>query len=246
MTKGFRRAYKVSFRKNNGGIGGTGISTDGSLHSGSHSHAAERHVKNIKRSIISLATLFKLVVSAGFLLWIYVIWNGTSELDQHVKSMSDQSMAVYKLQVEYKQEIQEWKNVLLRSNNQQSLDENWQIFEAKHQSVAAKVQEILKLHDDSKITDPVKRFASAHSENHIHYASSKEALIKNGFDEISADAMVKKLDRPLLGYLDEAAEAIREEQHRINNQVVDKTRSQINQSLLILAFVALLVLWMPK
>jgi hypothetical protein len=236
----------VSFRKNNGGIGGTGISNEGSLHSGSHSRAAERGVKNIKRSIISPATLFKLVVSVGFLLWIYIIWNGASELDQHVKSMSDQSMAVYKLQVEYKQEIQEWKNVLLRSNNQQSLEENWQVFEVRHQSVAAKVREILKLYNDSKITDPIKMFASAHSANHIHYTNSKEALLKNGFDEISADAMVKKLDRPLLGYLDEAAEAIREEQHRINNQVVDKTRSQINQSLLILAFVALLVLWMPK
>lgn len=204
------------------------------------------HIEEIKRPIISRNTLMKLLITAAVLFWISIIWNSTTELNQQVKSASVRSLAIHDLQVEYKQEIQEWKNVLLRSNNQQSLDKNWALFLAAHQNVATKAQEVVQKNDVSRIVAPIKTFTIAHSENFDQYKKSKEILISSGFSAEKADAAVMGIDRPLLAYLEKSAVAMAEEQKNIDERLAAETRNQIEQSLLILALIAVLVVWMPK
>ncbi len=201
---------------------------------------------DVKRSIFSRQTIVKAGISVAFLFWIYVIWNSTSGLNEQMKKASDQSLAVHNLQVEFKNEVQEWKDVLLRSNNQESLDKNWQTFEKQYHKVAADAQGILQKSDVRAINVRLQAFIDAHTANFEQYKNSKAILAKNGFDPHPADAAVKGIDRPLLGYLEEAAVAMQQEQQNIDDRLTAKARSQVEQSLIVLAFIAVLVVWMPK
>ena len=102
------------------------------------------NIKNTKRPIASWITLVKICVSAALLFWIYLIWSSATTLKGELNTKTDKSLVVHDLQVEFKNEVQEWKNFLLRSNNKESFDKNWQAFEAKYRSVAASTQDILK------------------------------------------------------------------------------------------------------
>jgi len=203
-------------------------------------------IEEIKRPLVSRTVLVKLAISAAFLFWVYIIWSSTTDLNRQMKDVSGQSLAVHNLQVDYKNEVQEWKNVLLRSNDRESLDRNWKTFETQHQKVATASQDIARQYDVRAISMHIQTFAAAHAENFERYKDSKEVLIKSSFNPQQADTAVKGIDRPLLEELESAAVAVQDETKNIEDRLTAKARSQIEQSLLILALIALLVVWMPK
>ena len=199
-----------------------------------------------RRSIFSWGTLARVGLTAAFLFWFYVIWNSTADLDKQLNANADQFAAVRDLQVEYKNEIQEWKNVLLRSNSRESLEKNWRTFEKQYQKVADAAKQGV-LHSDVRAIDvKMNAFIEAHAANHAQYKASAEVLARNGFNPRLADAQVKGIDRPLLDILGAADAAMQEEKLNINERLVAKARSQIEQSLVALMFIVLIVVWRPK
>jgi len=203
-------------------------------------------IEGVKRSYFSWSAIARVCITAAFFFWFYMIWNSTADLNERLSIATAQYSAIHNVQVEYKNEVQEWKNVLLRSNSRGTLDKNWSTFETQYQKVATAAQDIIRQNDVRGINSKMKTFAEAHAANHEQYKNSVEVLIKNGFDPRLADAAVKGIDRPLLDYLDAADTAMQDEKKNINENLTAKARNQIEQSLLALGFLALLVIWMPK
>lgn len=188
----------------------------------------------------------RLGITAAFFFWIYLIWNSTAELNEKLNVATERYSAIQNLQVEFKSEIQEWKNLLLRSTNRDSLDKNWNTYEVQYQKVAKSAQEVMRQNDVRAINGRMKDFVDAHAANYEQYKKSMDVLTRSGFDPRQADAAVKGIDRPLLDILDAADVAMQDEKKRISESLTAKTRNQIEQSLIALGFIALLVVWMPK
>lgn len=203
-------------------------------------------IERAKRSKFSWAALGRVGLTAAFLFWIYIIWNSTTELDNKLNVATDRYSVIHTLQVEFKNEVQEWKNLLLRSNNQSSLAKNWQTFETQHQKVAAAAQDILRQNDTREISQRMTDFAAAHAANFASYKNSMETQARNNFNPDQADAQVKGIDRPLLENLEAVEVAMEDEKRRLNESMTAQVRSQIEQSLVVLGFIALLAVWMPR
>jgi methyl-accepting chemotaxis protein len=197
----------------------------------------------VNRSRIPWALIAKIGGSAAFFFWFYMIWNSSVELHEQIKTTSDHYSAVHQLQVEYKNEVQEWKNVLLRSNNQETLNQQWLVYDNQHMKVASAAQDALAQSDVRYLTENLKSFVEAHTANYQQYKNSVQLLLKNRFDPTEADAAVKSIDRPLLDYLQNADTAAQDETRRLNETLAYKSRTQIEQSLVVLAFLAMLVIW---
>lgn len=203
-------------------------------------------IEEIKRPLISRGTLVKLGISVAFLFWIFLIWNSTNDLNQQLQKTTVQSSSVHRLITEYKNEVQEWKNLLLRSDNQAALSEHWRVLEEQHHKVAAAVEALAQQGEAEVIQPQLKEFSAAHAANFEQYRHGMEQMRGGRFDLRQADALVKGIDRPVLVFLEKASEIMHEEERNINQRLASKTRSQIEQSLFVLAFIALLVVWMPK
>jgi len=89
-------------------------------------------------------------------------------------------------------------------------------------------------------------FIEAHAANYAQYKASAEVFARNGFNPRQADVQVKGIDRPLLDILGAADAAMQEEKLNINERLVAKARSQIEQSLVALMFIVLIVVWRPR
>jgi hypothetical protein len=199
-----------------------------------------------KGKFFSWNTAGRIGFTAIFFFWIYMTWNSTSDLDAKLNDATDQNTAIHNIQVDFKNEVQLWKDLLLRSTNQDSLNKNWAAYEAQYQNVMAQAQAILRASEIPTVNDQVKIFIEAHTANREMYKSALELLIKNKFEPRPSDAMVKGIDRPLLEHLEAAEVGMLDDKKRINKGLVDTARNKIEQNLLALAFLALLAVWMPR
>jgi methyl-accepting chemotaxis protein len=205
--------------------------------------------KSIERSTYFKShwlTLARIVFSAIFFYWLFLIWNSTAGLNESIDATSDRVTATHHIQVEYKNEVQLWKDLLLRSHNRETLDQNWKYYETQYQIVATAADQIIAKNDVRAIRQQMKSFVDAHTVNHEKYKNSVAMLIKNNFNPIQADNSVKGIDQPILEYLEVVELDMLDERRRLNDNLIAKTRNQIEQSLFALAFIGLLAIWMPK
>ncbi len=192
------------------------------------------------------ATFARIVFTGIFFFWLYWIGISTSDLGDKINAATNRLTSIDNLQVEYKDEIQEWKNVLLRSDSRDTLNQNWQIYEKHYLQVATSSKEIIAQNDVRSIGEKMKSFVEEHASNHEKYKNSMLLLIKNKYSPGPSDAAVKGIDQPLLDVLASADVDMTDERERTNDSLISATRNKIEQSLFALAFIGLLAIWMPK
>ena len=203
-------------------------------------------IENAKRSYSTWMLVLRIGVTAAFFFWFYIIWNSTSDLDQKLSVVTAQYSAIDDLQIDYKNEIQEWKDVLLRSNNEETLDNNWRKYDAQYLKVTANAQNILLKNDIPTIKARLQSFVESHKANHEKYKNAVGILVKSGFNPRLADNSVNGIDRPLFDSLEAADTVIQAEKNNINENLTAKSRKQIEQSILSLVFLGLFAVWMPR
>ncbi|MBU1214862.1 MAG: hypothetical protein KKF58_02470 [Gammaproteobacteria bacterium] len=199
-----------------------------------------------RRSIFSWGTLAKLGLTAAFLVWFYLIWTSIDELERSLNSTTDPYAVAHNVQTDYKLEVQEWKNLLLRSTDRSSLDKNWRTYEQQYRKVAEAAEAGLKQTDVRAVNVKLQSFIDAHKENYEQYRKDKVLFAQNGYDPRKADAEVRGIDRPLLEILQAADDEMQHEKELINGRMIAKVRNQIEQSLMALILMVLVVVWRAK
>ena len=199
-----------------------------------------------RSSFFSWSTVGRVGFTGIFLFWIYLLWNSTADLHSKLNAVADQSAAIHHIQVEFKNEIQDWKNLLLRSTNQESLNTGWRIYEAQYKKVAAEAEAIILAGESPDVNDQLKSFVDAHTINHEIYSNSLDMFAKSRFDSHQADAAVRDIDLPLLAQLETIEAGVLENSKKMNNRLVDEAQNRIEQHLYALMFLALLAVWLPK
>ena len=191
-------------------------------------------------------TLAKIAFTAIFFFWLYWIGTSTKDLDDKINAASNRFTAIDSLQIEYKNEIQEWKDLLLRSHTRETLNQNWLIYEKQYRKVDSAAKNVITQSDVRSIDQKMQSFVDAHKANRDKYKDSVLLLIKSKFFPGAADAAVKGIDRPLLELLKSANADMQVENQRVNDNLIASARNRIEQSLFALGFIGLLAIWMPK
>ncbi|MEK1906718.1 MAG: methyl-accepting chemotaxis protein [Pseudomonas sp.] len=106
------------------------------------------------------------------------------------------SQLVDQANLEFKSQVQEWKNVLLRGQSPENLSKYWQQFEAQE----TKVQDILgklatHVTDDTALKSQVERLRSEHQALGANYRKGRDAFVAAGANAQAGDAAVKGIDR---------------------------------------------------
>ncbi|MDD4911582.1 MAG: hypothetical protein PHP57_04755 [Sideroxydans sp.] len=202
-------------------------------------------VERRKNAFFSMETLERVGLTAAFCFFLYLIWSSSAELEGKLKANTDQFAVVHDLQIEYKSEVQEWKNVLLRSESEESLAKNWLAFENQYKKVADATKQGMLNNDVRAINFRLQAFADAHEANFLLYKKSSEILAQNNFNPHLADDSVKGIDQALIKTLEAADAEMDDEKSRINGRLIAKSNNRIEQSLVALFLLMLIAIWRP-
>lgn len=111
---------------------------------------------------------------------------------------------------DFKTQIQEWKNVLLRGHSEEARIKYWQRFKDREHDVTQAISLILKSNAITKESrDLLVAYQTSHKRMSEAYRKGYAAFEKSNFDHVKADEVVRGIDREPTKLLQSAAEKIR-------------------------------------
>lgn len=100
--------------------------------------------------------------------------------------------------LEFKIQVQEWKNVLLRGSKPESLDKYWKQFESQESKVNAQLTALQTLatnQNDPALVSQIKELLDEHTQLGIAYRKGKDVFLAAGADPTAGDKAVTGIDR---------------------------------------------------
>lgn len=178
-------------------------------------------MKTIKAKLIVMLfaslSIIMVIVAWG----VISLWAQIQEYQSLILHEAKNQYDISIIENDFKTQVQEWKNVLIRGRDTKARDKYWQRFQDKERQVQENILVLQsKLADEmqhnsnyqgSPISDLVSQFGQKHREMGVAYRSGYQAFVAANFDVVSGDKAVSGIDRAPSKLLSEAAKEL----HRI-------------------------------
>jgi len=149
-----------------------------------------------------------LMVVAAALYGLHSLQQANHTFATTVQAGHENHAAADDLTIQFKTQVQEWKNTLLRGKDPKSLEKHWAAFARTEQEVAANVKKLLAALPAGESRDLLEKFGAAHVAMGQQYRKGFDAFKAAGFDAAAGDAAVHGMDREPVKLLDLAADKI--------------------------------------
>lgn len=155
--------------------------------------------------IAGTGTAFLLLVAIGALLGL---WSAIGSFEHAAQNSVLDERRVNALQMQYKDQIQAWKNVLLRGKEAQKLEQYWSAFETSEARVSELAQQLAGSTQNTEARRLLGEFKSAHEASGHKYRAAVQAFRAAAADPAIGDQGVAGIDRPPMALLVKAAQAL--------------------------------------
>jgi methyl-accepting chemotaxis protein len=149
----------------------------------------------LKTKILALLTAALLLVGFIALVSNILLSNKIDNFKHLIEVDNVAGLEIGNLNLQFKTQVQEWKNVLLRGHNTQDREKYWSKFVDQHEKVQKLAQAILKQPISDKLAQQVKEFRQIHAALLSQYEKGLEAFQANNYDHKLGDATVRGIDR---------------------------------------------------
>ncbi|SDP21495.1 methyl-accepting chemotaxis protein-1, serine sensor receptor [Rhodoferax sp. OV413] len=156
---------------------------------------------------LAFAAALVLVLCAA-LFGIYQLNRSLNTYQTTVQTSHAHERAISNLLNDFKVQVQEWKNILLRGKNPEQLDRYWKAFQTKESEIAQSASALQQALPPGGARSLVERFAQSHQTMGAAYRKGLEAFKGADFDSAVGDKAVQGMDREPSKLLDDAAQAI--------------------------------------
>ena len=95
----------------------------------------------------------------------------------------------------FKEQVQEWKNVLLRGAKQTDLDRYWSQFQRSEQQVQASLNQVGQRTIDAGIQRQVAALRETHQRLGAQYREGLQRFVQTGRDPVAGDTLLRGIDR---------------------------------------------------
>lgn len=115
---------------------------------------------------------------------------------QLLKGPVEASRLINEANLEFKVQVQEWKNVLLRGTSSESRTKNWQRFEDQERKVQTLLGTLVQASQhDAALAGQIQTLADEHRALGAAYRTGLDAFVAAGNDPVAGDNAVKGIDR---------------------------------------------------
>ncbi len=168
-----------------------------------------------------------------------------------VNSTLEESGLVDKANLEFKIQVQEWKNVLLRGKEPQALAKYWSQFEEQEQLVQktlAQLTQVATQWQDEELLTQIRVLSEEHQKLGQAYRAGKDKFLAAQADPYVGDLAVKGIDRATSEQMAALVEHLHAEGKTSAQRISDSTHADtiVGVSVLVIAslLVGLLGLWL--
>ncbi len=180
-------------------------------------------------SFSSIQARLLAAISAGIILFVMIsgvaisLLSGTiADYNHLITGSVTQERSINQINYQFKTQVQEWKNVLLRGKDPQKLAQYWTQFETLHRSIQQQGTRLkADLKGDSRAK--VEAFLAAHETAYGRYKTGLDSFKASEFDPAAGDAAVTGIDREPSKLLEESAQLI-------SQQVAEETARDVATS----------------
>lgn len=206
----------------------------------------------------SLSSIIGLPVIGGLLIMALLLFVNVAKLQQQADEFTEFEKQIVEGErltsdalSDFKTQVQEWKNVLIRGQNDEQRDKYWRRFEQKEADLSSKIKRLLR---DFPISNQAKldlrAFQKAHARMAQRYREGFDAYIESGYLVAVGDASVKGIDREPSKRLAAAAKEIRR-QARNQIQQMKSSTDRVISIIFVLAIIVtvltpILIIWLIR
>lgn len=151
--------------------------------------------KKLRYKVLSL--LGGGILSVG-LIAIYSFIVLSDDIDQFNSLMSNEVNAAglaNNMNLNFKRQVQEWKNVLLRGHNSKDREKYWQRFNNHHHTIQSQTDKFLALNVAPQLREDMQQFQRIHMSLLPQYQEGFRVFMQSNFDYKGADKVVRGIDR---------------------------------------------------
>src|SRR3990167_2911961 len=148
---------------------------------------------------------------------------------------------INQLLAEFKVQVQEWKNVLLRGKDPESLSKYWNSFQKTESDIQDKATALANDLENEEARRILNEFIRTHQSMGAAYRDGYQQFVDSGFDPYTGDKAVKGIDRAPAENLAKAAEEIEQHLSAENQAIAASVRSQL-QSGFVLTILAIILI----
>ena len=189
--------------------------------------------------------LVALVAGAIALLAIAGFWGiqQESKLSEEYRRMVTQDdvakNGIDQLNLAFKTQVQEWKNLLLRSQSSADVAQHWQGLGGTQDKIQRQADDLITLLKNTEYQDEITQFKALHQGLIGKYAQARDAFAAANFDPRVGDTAVKGADREASKLLLDTSEILAKKQQLSLDQLSARANNSRWQTSL--AFVAIAV-----
>ena len=166
----------------------------------------------IAKKINALTVLCALIAVMGIWLILGRMQANGERHQQMLTSFRSQLKLVRQVQVDFREQVQEWKDILLRGREPADLERYRSQFFRKEQRIREEVQVLSRLLEQPAVRERVAEFLQAHEDLGQRYRKALDVFLRGGAsDHRAADLMVRDADRPPTHMIDAIAESVTRE-----------------------------------
>ena len=142
---------------------------------------------------LGFAAVTLLVACAG--LFGMAQMNRSLDTYRQAVAIEGQSQQVEALLSNFRKQLQEWKNTLLRGKDEAERAKYWDAFQKTEAEVAADVKALHAALPSGEVATLVERFGDAHAQMGADYRRGYQDFVAGGLDPAAGDVAVKGKDR---------------------------------------------------
>jgi len=124
------------------------------------------------------------------------VYGTIQDLDRISREDFETQSSLLRATVAFKQQVQEWKDVLLRGKDPEALDRYWKAFEDRERAVSVELKDARAGTPHDELRTLLEKVIAAHKAAGQGYREGLAKFKDSSFDPVAGDKAVKGIDRP--------------------------------------------------
>ena len=178
-----------------------------------------------------------LLMFCGALYGIHILNRSIDTFADDVQTNVGEERLVSATLVQFKLQVQEWKDTLLRGKQPDKLDKYWQAFQTRERTVDTLAAQLVHQLPPGESRSLVEQFMRAHTAMGEGYRRGFDAFKAAGFEPSAGDAAVAGVDREPAALLERAAKSIADESAAVSAQASRDAQHATTASLVLMLVV---------